>query len=327
MTEKDTEMEKPKRQVRRLRVGRLIGFIVILVSLIVGCTLAGGLIYSTFFKKKVAVVAPTQEMVQDEVLNKRINVLLLGTDDGESEDMINDTPKRTDAMLLVSFDPDHNDVAILSMPRDTRVSIPGRRWPDKINAAYAYGGVNMAKQTVANLLQVPIHYYMQVDWRGFIEVVDLLGGVDMYVEHNMNYEDPYADLKIHIKQGYQHLDGKKAGEYVRFRHDELGDIGRVQRQQKFLKTLAAEFFTVGNIVKIPALVTTISKYVDTDMDLVTMVQAANTFKLFGKDRVKSEMLYGDFKTINEISYWETSPSKVRKTLDELQIPHGEITKI
>lgn len=327
MTELE-EVQTPKRKVkRRLRVGRLIVFLMVLSMLVMGCFVAGGLAYNILFKPKPVTVAPTEEMTQDETLNKRINVLLLGTDDGDSEDMDKDIPKRTDAMLVLSFDPEHNDVAIVSLPRDTRVTIPGRRWPDKINAAYAYGGVTMAKQTVANLFQIPIHYYMQVDWRGFIDVVDLLGGVDMYVEHDMDYEDPYADLKIHIKKGFQHLDGQKSGEYVRFRHDELGDIGRVQRQQKFLKTLGSQFFEVQNLMKIPALVATVTKYVDTDMDVMTMIKAANTFKVFGKNAIKSEMLYGDFKTIDDISYWQTSPSQVRRTLDELKIPHGKITKI
>jgi LCP family protein required for cell wall assembly len=323
-----TETQTPKHPVkRRLRVGRLLLFIIITLAVLAGCFIGGQLAYNAFFKPKAPVVAATEEIGKDEVLNKRINVLLLGTDDGDSEDMADNVPKRTDAMLVVSFDPQNNDVVILSLPRDTRVSIPGRRWPDKINAAYAYGGVTLAKQTVANLLQIPIHYYMKVDWRGFIEVVDILGGVDMYVENNMNYEDPYANLKIHIKQGYQHLNGEKAGEYVRFRHDELGDIGRVQRQQKFLKALASEFFTVGNIIKLPALVATVTKYVDTDMDALTMIKAANSFKIFGGDKVKSTMLYGDFKTINDISYWATTPSQVTRSLDELKIPHGKITKI
>ena len=323
----EMETQAPKHTVkRRLRIGRLLLFALIALIVLAGCFMGGQLAYNAFFKPKTPVVAATEEIGKDEVLNKRINVLLLGTDEGDSEDIATDAPKRTDAMLVVSFDPEHNDVAILSLPRDTRVTIPGRRWPDKINAAYAYGGVTLAKQTVANLLQIPIHYYMKVDWQGFIEVVDLLGGVDMYVEHNMDYEDPYANLKIHIKQGYQHLNGEKSGEYVRFRHDELGDIGRVQRQQKFLKTLSSEFFTVGNIVKLPALVATITKYVDTDMDALTMIKAANSFKIFGGDKVKSTMLYGDFKTINEISYWATTPSQITRSLDELKIPHGKITK-
>lgn len=323
------EIPRPRKVKRRLRVGRLILFIFIALSLLFGCLMAGALAYATFFKHEAPphTTAASEEISTDETLNKRINVLLLGIDDGDSEDIANNAPKRTDAMILVSFDPENKDVAMLSLPRDTRVTIPGRRWPDKINSAYAYGGVSLAKQTVANLLQIPIHYYMLVNWQGFIEVVDMMGGVDMYVEHNMNYEDPYADLKIHIKQGYQHLNGKQSGEYVRFRHDELGDIGRVQRQQKFLKTLASQFFTVGNLVKTPALIQTMFKYVTTDMDAMTMLKAANSFRIFGESSLHSEMLFGDFKTIQEISYWQTSPSQVTKTLDTLKIPHREINKV
>ena len=149
----------------------------------------------------------------------------------------------------------------------------------------------------------------------------------MYVDHNMNYEDPYANLKIHLQQGFQHLDGEKAGEYVRFRHDELGDIGRVQRQQKFFKALASEFFSVGNVVKIPSIAGALAKNVETDMDTLTMIRAANSFKLFGGERVQSEMIYGDFKTIDGLSYWVTSPKQVTKSLDELKIPHRKIEKI
>ena len=157
--------------------------------------------------------------------------------------------------------------------------------------------------------------------------MDILGGVDLYVDHNMNYEDPYANLKIHLQQGFQHLDGEKAGEYVRFRHDELGDIGRVQRQQKFFKALASEFFSVGNVVKIPSIAGALAKNVETDMDTLTMIRAANSFKLFGGERVQSEMIYGDFKTIDGLSYWVTSPKQVTKSLDELKIPHRKIEKI
>ncbi len=323
------EIPRPHKVKRRLRVGRLLAFLVIGVCIVVGCFMAGVFAYAALFKRTAPAktTAASEDMINDETLNKRINVLLLGIDDGDSEDIATDAPKRTDAMIVVSFDPENKDVAMLSIPRDTRVSIPGRRWPDKINSAYAYGGVSMAKQTVANLLQIPIHYYMLVNWQGFIEVVDMMGGVDMYVEHNMNYEDPYANLKIHIKQGYQHLNGKQSGEYVRFRHDELGDIGRVQRQQKFLKTLSSQFFTVSNLVKTPALIQTMFKYVTTDMDAMTMLKAANSFRIFGDSSLHSEMLFGDFKTIQEISYWQTSPNQVTKTLDTLKIPHKTIEKI
>ena len=202
----------PKKFKRRIRWGRLLLFIIISIALVAGSFFLGRMAFRILFAPKVPVVAATEDIGTDEILNKRINVLLLGIDDGDSEDFGTDAPKRTDAMMVVSFDTEHNEVSILSIPRDTRVSIPGHRAPDKINAAYAYGGINLAKQTVANLLQIPIHYYILANWQGFIQVMDILGGVDLYVDHNMNYEDPYANLKIHLQQGFQHLDGEKAGE-------------------------------------------------------------------------------------------------------------------
>ena len=325
---KDEELEEsPKKFKRRVRWGRLFLFIAIILAIVAGCFFLGKFAFKTFFAPKVPVVAATEDIGKDATLNRRINVLLLGIDDGDSEDFGTDAPKRTDAMLVVSFDPDNNEVSLLSIPRDTRVTIPGRREPDKINAAYAYGGIKLAQQTVANLMQIPIHYYIVANWQGFIQIIDILGGVDMYVEHNMNYEDPYANLEIHLKQGFQHLNGRQAGEYVRFRHDELGDIGRVQRQQKFFKALSGEFFSVGNVVKLPSIIDALGKNTETDMDTFTMLRAANSFKLFGGERVQSEMVYGDFKTIDGLSYWVTSPENLTKSLDELKIPHGKITKI
>ena len=273
---------------------------------------------------QLPIVAADEDMTSDETLNKRLNVLILGIDDGDNE--FKDAPKRTDVMLLASFDPVKNDVAILSLPRDTRVKIPGNQGLDKINHAYAYGGVPLAKKTVANLLMVPIHYYVLLNWQGFIDVIDTIGGIDYYVENDMDYEDPYADLSIHIEHGFQHMDGKKAGEYIRFRNDEMGDIGRVQRQQRFLKALASEMFSIGNVVKVPTLINSVEKHLQTDMDFLTMVKAANSFKVFGGEKVRAQMLYGDFQTIDGVSYWVTSQDKTEQTLKELNIPFKKTKK-
>lgn len=316
------EQENERRAVppmRKLRVGRLIAFLILFFGALAGCFFLGQWLYELCSPPKVPIIAADEEIRLDETLNKRINVLIMGIDDGDNE--FKDAPKRTDVMFLASFDPSNNDVVILSLPRDTRVKIPGYQGLDKINHAYAYGGVKLAKQTVANLLKVPIHYYILLNWQGFIDIINIIGGIDYYVEQNMDYEDPYADLSIHIEQGFQHLDGKKAGEYVRFRHDELGDIGRVQRQQRFLKALASELFSVNNVVKVPSLINSVEKHIDTDMDFLTMVKTANSFKVFGGDKVKTEMLYGDFATIDGVSYWVTTPDKTEQTLNVLKIPH------
>ncbi len=321
----DEENQQPKGPQRpprkkRLRWGRIVLLLMVLAVVVTSIFWGTVWVYHTFINPtKVDVVASNSAIGTDEVLNKRINVLVLGTDDGDSEAEA-DEPKRTDAILIASFDPEKNEVSLLSIPRDTKVILPGHSSWEKANAAYAYGGVTMAKQTMANLLRIPIHYYVLADWEGFIKVIDLIGGVDLYVEKDMKYEDPYADLVIDIKQGYQHLDGKKAGEYVRFRNDELGDIGRVQRQQRFLKALAMQMFSLQNIAKIPAIFTTIGDYVQTDMTTLTILRAINSFKILDGNKVKSGMLYGDFDDETGISYWRTNRTLVEESLREVDIP-------
>ncbi|MDY6029776.1 MAG: LCP family protein [Acidaminococcaceae bacterium] len=311
----------PRRKVKKVRWFRL--FLILFLLGVVGlvCFKGSIWIYNTFINPPQAQVAAADENIKNnKELNERINILILGIDDGDSEAAASE-PKRTDAVMLLSVDPKENNVSVLSIPRDTKVVLPGHRDPDKMNAAFAYGGAVMAKQTVANLLQVPIHYYALADWRGFIEVVNLIGGVDLYVDRDLYYEDPYADLVIDIKHGFQHMDGTTAGKYVRFRSDELGDIGRVQRQQKFLKAAAEQMFSIQNVTKVGSLLSTLEKYVETDLNTLTMLKAANSFKFFGDEKVKSCMLYGNFDDTSGVSYWVTNEDLIKKSLDELGIPY------
>ena len=316
----DRHYHRPKR--RRLRWGRLFFLLVVLAVLLTTVFWGSVWVYTNIIhapEKKV--VAADPEIEKDEKLNRRINVLLLGIDDGDSE-ASNSEPKRTDAMIIASFDPEAHKISTISLPRDTMVILPGHTEYEKINAAYTYGGVAMAKQTVANLLRIPIHYYALANWQGFIEIINLIGGVDLYVDKDMHYEDPWANLKIDIKHGYQHLDGEKSGQYVRFRSDELGDIGRVQRQQKFLKALGLQMFSVENITKIPKLLATAKEYVETDMDTVTMLKAARSFNILSDNNIRSGMLYGDFydSPSSGISYWRANRADIEKSLTEVDIP-------
>ncbi len=322
MEDLQNDRQEPHRRKRRkLRWGRLIIVLLVLGLFVAGLFWGSVWLYDHIISPPQNNIAAADENIRkNEKLNERINVLLLGIDDGDSE-AAESEPKRTDAIILLSFDPKQNQVSVLSIPRDTKVILPGHKDPDKINAAFAYGGAVMAKQTVANLLRVPIHYYCLADWRGFIDVVNLIGGVDIYVDKDMYYEDPYANLVIDIKHGYQHMDGETAGKYVRFRKDELGDIGRVQRQQKFLKAAAEQMFSVQNVTKISNLLATLDKYIHTDLNTLTMLKAANSFKLFGDDKMRSCMLYGKFDDSSGVSYWYADEEAVNKSLEELGIPY------
>ena len=324
MEENNYQEPSPK---RKLRWSRLLIVVVALSALVASLFWGSVWVYKNIITPPTNIVVdmePTQDgagnVAVDESLSERINILLLGVDDGDS-DASADEPKRTDVIMLLSVDPEEEKVSVLSIPRDTKVVLKGHRDPCKINAAYAFGGAVMTKQTVQSLLQIPIHYYALANWRGFIEVVDLIGGVDLYVEKDMYYHDPYADLLIDIKHGYQHMDGTTAGKYIRFRSDELGDIGRVQRQQKFLRAAAGQMFSFQNLTKIGAIMDTIEKYIDTDLNTVTMIKAANSFKIFGDEKIKTCTLYGQFDEEEGISYWATDRASVQRALNELEIPY------
>ena len=304
-----------KRSLRKILLGIVIFTVVII-------TLAGVAAYAFVSKIQAPILKskqtfqstePVTASVQEKKVNHCINVLLLGTDDGDLDNP--GSPRRSDTMIVASINPDNKTVNILSIPRDSRVNIPGHSGYDKITHAFFYGGPDLAVRTVEDNFHIPINYYTVIDWQAFIKVVDILGGVDLNVEQNMNYDDPYENLSIHLDKGYQHLNGEKAGEYVRFRHDELGDIGRVQRQEKFLKAMTGQMLQAGTILKLPSLMTTVSHYIQTNMNTYTLVKIANVLKDMKADSLHAEMVPGDFATIDDISYWIPNRAEMQKIVD------------
>lgn len=306
-------MRRERRKISWFRVFLLLA----IVSALSITMVAGAFYVWNSYMGTATVVRDSQgTALPADKLNKRINVLLLGVDDGDEESK----NSRSDTMIVVSINPDDGAVNLLSIPRDTKVTIPGRKGEDKITHAYAYGGAPLAVRTVQDFLHIPIHYYIAADWKGFISVIDILGGVDLYVEQNMNYEDPYADLGIHLSKGYQHLNGDKAGQYVRFRHDELGDIGRVQRQQRLLKALSDQMFQFGTVFKLPALTSTLQQYVQTDMSIFTMLKVVNSIKTDPDSPLRAEILPGDFATIDGLSYWIYDKEQTRRIVERMFLP-------
>ncbi|MDR3562891.1 MAG: LCP family protein [Negativicutes bacterium] len=301
--------KRARRKIRWPRLFLVLTVFLLMVSAIAG---AGAYIYFNMQDRAVASNAPAAQQTAER-LEKKINVLLLGLDDGDVEHP--GAPRRSDTVIVASINPQARTINLLSIPRDTRVLIPGYKGYDKLAHAYAYGGPELTKRTVEEFLGIPIDYYVSADWQGFMTAVDILGGVDLYVERDMNYDDPYAELSIHLSKGFQHLDGDKAGQFVRFRHDELGDIGRVQRQQRFLRAFGSEMFQLGTIFKLPALTSTLRQHVSTDMQTMTLLKFANTVKGFSDDGIHTEMLPGNFATINGQSYWLPDKDQDKKVIE------------
>lgn len=200
-----------------------------------------------------------------EGFSEPVQILVLGVDE-RSQDQ-----GRSDTMMLVRVGP--GDTArVLSIPRDTLVKIDGYG-EGKANSAYTYGGPELAKRSVSELLGVPVQYYVKVNMAGFRDLVDLMGGVTVDVAKPMHYEDPTDGLKIDLDPGRQLLDGQKAEQFVRFRHDEIGDdVGRIHRQQEFLKAAADQLLSPGNLPRLPRLLYTAAEHVQTDLPLPTQLR-------------------------------------------------------
>lgn len=212
--------------------------------------------------------------------NRRFNVLLLGSDND-----LKFAPNAvlTQSMILISIDPSTNNVAMISIPRDFWVRIQGYGY-QKIDVAYEVGGIAVARATVQSLFGVKVDYYAWVGLNGLVQVIDMLGGVNVTVQHpvldetypdDLNPGDPYAFFRLYIPAGPQHLDGTTALEYVRSRHGDLqSDFGRSARQQQVLLALKSRMQDPGMIQRMPQLVNGLQDAVKTDLPLPALAQLA-----------------------------------------------------
>lgn len=254
-------------------------------------------------------------------LNEKVNILVLGSDHNYSYGQpLPESPKnptRSDTLMLAGIDPVNKKINILSIPRDTRAFLSGYHY-DKINAALAYGGVELARQTVSDLTGVPIDYFMALKVDGLIKLVDLIGGIDIYVEKDMYYVDESAHLGINIHKGWKHMNGEQAHQYVRFRKDELGDIGRVQRQQKFIRAAIEQLLKPASLAKIPALLEGAQQNIKTDLPIEKLGQIAKFARGLNKEEVKMVMLPGFFSGSQyPVSYWIVNQLSAKDVILEM----------
>ena len=253
-----------------------------------------------------------RELAQGLVpLSQRQAVLVLGTDIAYAEGRKLDTGAvRSDTMMVLGVDPSGDQLEVVSIPRDTRVLVRGRY--EKINAAFYQGGPKLAADVVSDLLGIPVKHWAQVNTSGLEKLVDVMGGVRIYVDKDMRYTDRTAGLHIDIPRGWNTLDGADAHRYVRFRHDELGDIGRVQRQQQFMRAALERLLTPDTLLKVPAMLSTVKENVRTNLSGPEIVQLATWAASLSREDVRLVMLPGEFSGSQfQASYWLTDPAKAR----------------
>ena len=252
-----------------------------------------------------------------ERLSLKKNIIVMGVDERPEEYDVG----RSDTLFVVMFDTNKKAASLLSVPRDTRVRIKGHGW-DKINHAYAYGGRELTQKTTEELLGIKINNYVMVDFKGFVGLVDAIGGVDINVEKNMYYYDEWDGFKIDLKKGMQHMDGKTAIQYVRYR-DEEGDIGRIARQQKFVKAVMEKVTSPGIITDLPEIASVVYKNIETDMSLRQLLELAGALKEARGQGLKAEMIPGEPYDNPEdgLNYWVPSIYTTREMVaDVLGVP-------
>jgi LCP family protein required for cell wall assembly len=200
---------------------------------------------------------------------------------------------RSDTMMLVFLNPLKMRISVLNIPRDTEAFI-GKWGIQKINSANALGGPEMARATVTGLLNVPIDHYVVMNIQGLVELVNELGGVTVEVPKKMSYMDWTAKLKIDLEPGVHTLTGNQSMGFVRYRHDDLGDIGRVQRQQIFLQAAMRKMMDPRSWPHVPALVKIARSCINTDMSDVQIFECLNFAHSLPKSAFKFVMLPGQF---------------------------------
>ena len=239
----------------------------------------------------------------------RLNILIVGCDEIENHG-------RADTIVLLSISPKTKDALILSIPRDTRVEIPGRGM-DKINHAYAFGGESLLTKTVSSFLDVPIHFYAVVDFNGFVYIIDELGGVEIDVEKEMHYVDKAGGVEINLHPGKQILNGEKALQYIRFRYDKLGDLGRIKRQQKLALAVIKKMINFDSMIKIPQISEGMKDYIETNIEARDTVALANLFRGVNQEKFRIETVQGEPVYIKGISYLEPNVEEVQQRVKSL----------
>ncbi|MBQ2890393.1 MAG: LCP family protein [Clostridia bacterium] len=261
-----------------------------------------------------------------------VNILLMGTDDGGD---------RCDTIMLVNLNGETGKLNVLSIPRDTAIASRNSKGNiiynsagvpvyNKINAYMAIGKQEVNKgnikvpeelliRKVKEITGLPIHYFATVDFEGFINIIDALGGVDFDVPENMNYDDPYQNLHIHLKKGMQHLNGKEAHDLVRFRNYNNGqaDLARVDTQQKFIKELIRQKLTVSNLNKIDEIYEVVNENVRTNYSFEVLMQSFGTIKNLSPEKVTMYVLPNTPKWINGASYVVYNTRDNMEQLDEI----------
>ncbi|MCL1791276.1 MAG: LCP family protein [Peptococcaceae bacterium] len=244
-----------------------------------------------------------------EQLSNRVTFLLVGVDQREGQSWYN-----ADSIILASADPDTKIISLMSIPRDSEVM-----GHTKLNAIPSMRGMETTMKVVSEITGIKIDGYIKTNFNGFKEIIDILGGIDIYVEKDMyKLTGDEEDGVINLKKGMQRLDGSQALQFARFRSDPLGDITRTGRQQKVIMAMAKEALKPGTIVKLPQLLPQVLKSVETNLKTSELLRLAGMAKNFKSDNMVSATAPGYFLSdADNISFWRIDAEAVKRVAANL----------
>ena len=251
--EEELQQTRRRRRKRRPRVGRIL--FVIFLFLAVGIGIYTFTQYSSGYKLADTEQKEPMEFNGDELKKgDRENILVLGVD-SRGEDQA-----RTDTMMIFSWDKENNDVKVISFMRDIYADIPEYE-SYKLNTAFYLGKVQLLKDTMQGMFDLPIHHYALIDFSSFESLVDIIApdGVPVNVEKDMSEK-----IGVTLTKGQQNLNGKELLGYARFRSDAEGDFGRVGRQQLVMEILKDELLSIENVPNLPKFIGATEGYIQTD---------------------------------------------------------------
>ncbi|WP_139904043.1 LCP family protein [Clostridium thermarum] len=258
--------------------------------------------YLNKFSRGSSAVEPVK--VEDD--GQPVNILLMGVDIGDGSS--SDKHKRTDTIMLVNYKYSENKVNIISVPRDTLIQVNGKN--EKINAAHVLGGVPWVIDSVEKLLDVKINYYGKVNYAGFRSFIDAIGGVEVDIDRDMDYDDEAQNLHIHFNKGQNvHLDGKKAEEFFRWRKNNdgtgfaLGDLDRIENQHILIKSVFEKVSSASIILKIPKILEILPEYIETNMDGSDILKYGPALINVAPENMQIRTIKGDLQTVNGVSYF------------------------
>ncbi|TSI07350.1 LCP family protein [Lysinibacillus sp. BW-2-10] len=266
-------------------------------------------IHSPITIEETSTTRPIIQEKEDPISNEPtpITLLLLGVDQFE------DAAGRADTILVLTVNPQTETMKMLSIPRDTYTEIIGLDFSDKINHSYAFGGVTMAHQTVENLLQIPIDYVVSINMEGFIELVDLLGGVE--VENEVAFSTDYNDYP----KGEITISGDAALDYVRMRYeDPLGDFGRQIRQRLVIESLLNRLSSLNIVWQVPSVLETVRDHVETNVTFDDITYFLKSYKPALNNIEQISFVEGEGRLEDGIWYYFASEDELQQIRDELK---------